>query len=136
MRAVDRGHYGALDIGQQAQCQDQRDWQPDRQLHPGRRMGIAFQHQEAGDDDVTDDGDGEIGRRIVGAQRLKGQGADGALLADGEVALEHGGSAAARTFPAPAARQGGGPFRGAGKRRHQGGSFQFQGRPVTKNARP
>src|SRR5690349_3034231 len=56
-----------LDARQQPEAERHGQWYPENEVDPARRREVAFEQQDAGNDDVADYDHGDVWRRIVGA---------------------------------------------------------------------
>ena len=96
----------ALDAGQQPKGRHQRQRQPDGEVQPGRRGRPLLEGEDAPDDEMADDQDGKVGRRVVGAVVVEGLAARGTGVPGLEVAAEQGPLAALGSALDEAAQHG------------------------------
>src|SRR5262245_50081475 len=101
---------GPLDPRKNKQGQRQRQRHPQRGGEPERRRGGALERQDQRHDQVADQQDGEVGRRVVGAVLAGGEAAMGAARREPQEAGEQAALSAGGTTMAQSPAQGGKPL--------------------------
>jgi hypothetical protein len=102
-----------FDDRQDGQGEDERKRKPQRRVYPERRSVCHLHGEDEAYNDVADDHDGEVRRRVVGAVVVQLLTAMEAGIDDFEIAPEHGALAAGRAFLGRSTQQRGQHWAGA-----------------------